>query len=213
MIAILLSAGLLVGCDEGPECAEDSPCPFGSVCVEGTCEARYCATSAQCEMQQYCADGVCTEGCADDGDCYPGETCDIELAECVPQGCSDTQRDCAYKEFCDTSSGECFQASGYYCQECGGDADCGGNDNTCYGGYCAPTCSTDEDCPAAFTCVPFVDLSGNIQYYGCYTYCWLFEDGDYSEIEAERSAAVAVPLDELLGIPECLPADAEEGRW
>lgn len=203
-----LSALLTLGCADGPECDAETPCPFGSVCVESVCETNTCVTSAQCDMEQYCAEGVCTEGCSDDGDCYPGDACDLEAAVCEAEGCSDTHTDCAFNEFCNEISGECFEASGYYCQECGGDADCGGNGNTCYGGYCAVSCESDNDCPSAYTCIPFVDLAGNIQYFGCYTYCWMFEDGDYSDIESQdaMSSGVqeALPVHLALELPECL---------
>ena len=198
MTAFLLFLGIF-GCGSEPECSEEVACALGSVCVEGACEVRYCSTSAQCEMEQYCSDGVCFEGCAENSDCYPGEACELETNSCGPAACTDTHEDCGYKEFCNTVTGECFDASGYYCAPCGGDADCGGSDNFCYGGWCVVDCETDAECPASYTCIPFVDLSGNILYYGCYTYCWLFEGDDY-----DLDVTAARPVDTLLELPECL---------
>jgi hypothetical protein len=204
-VILTLLLPLLTGCTEGPECSEEEACPFGSVCVEGVCETRSCATSAQCEMEQYCAEGVCNDGCAEDSDCYPGEGCDVEAASCEAIACSDQHRDCGYKEFCNTVTGDCFEASGYYCQPCAGDADCGGGDNFCYQDYCVVPCDTSEDCPSSFTCIPWVDNSYNIQYYGCYTYCWLFEDNDYSD--GLEDSAGARPLPEVMELPTCLQVD------
>ena len=161
------------------ECSEEDPCSFGYACVAGQCQERRCATSAQCAMEQYCANGACQDGCAGDEDCYPGSACDVESNTCVSAPCEDQHQDCAFKEFCNAATGECYEASGYYCRECNAEEDCGGGDNHCTSsGYCGVDCQDSDDCPAGFDCMPFVDYNGNIQYYQCYTYCWLYDEFD-----------------------------------
>jgi len=192
-LLMLIGALALSACKaEGPECSEQEACPFGSFCVEGVCETRSCSTSAQCPMELHCAEGACAEGCAADSDCYPGDACDPETATCALAACEDSHVDCGFKEFCNNISGECFEASGYYCGECSGDADCGGNGNLCYGGWCAVTCASEGDCPSGFTCIGFGDVSGNIYAYGCYAACWAFD--------AEEESRAADPL-----VPHVLP--------
>ena len=180
---VLLSAALalLAACSSGPDCSEEVACGFGSVCVEGACEERLCATSAQCAMEAYCNDGVCVEGCAEESDCYPGDTCDSETGACKSAGCTDTHEDCGFGEFCNTASDEpeCYDAGGYYCAECDDDDDCGGGGNHCTGyDYCGVACTSDDDCPSGYMCAGFVDANGNVQYYQCFTYCWLYDDYD-----------------------------------
>lgn len=159
-----------------PECSESVACDFGAICVDGQCLVQSCSTSAQCPMEHFCDRGGCTPGCADDVDCYPGDACNTALETCEQKECRDTRLDCGYKQWCNELTGDCYDASGYYCRECNGDADCGGNGNYCYNGYCGVTCATDTDCPSGFSCLAFVDNSGNVQFYQCYTYCWLYED-------------------------------------
>ena len=181
MLALLLLA--LTGCKEEPECSEEVACDFGEVCIEGTCVSTPCNTSAQCGMEEYCENRQCQSGCSEDGDCYPGDICDLETNSCVERGCRDTRLDCGFQEFCNSANGDCYEAGGYYCKECGNDDDCGGNGNLClyFGGsfrYCGVTCNTDDDCPAGFGCYPVGDRTGNIEATLCYTYCWLYEDAD-----------------------------------
>jgi Cys-rich repeat protein len=181
LVALLL---VLVGCGERAECSQDSPCPFGATCQEGQCVSARCANSAQCGMEQYCDVGACVAGCAEDADCYPGDACDVASATCVNKGCTNQHRDCAFKEFCNGASGECYEASGYYCKSCTDDGDCGAEGNHCYGGYCLVECTRDADCPAGFYCYGFVDNSGNPQYYQCYSVCEMYEG--YQSVRAER---------------------------
>lgn len=181
MIGLLI--GSLLGCTPEVECSEEVACGFGEVCIEGACQARSCATSAQCGMEQTCKNGACVEGCAEDGDCYPGDRCDSELGTCTAGLCSDSHIDCAFGEFCSGVTGECYDAAGYYCKSCVNDTDCGGNGNLCLdlgyasSNFCGVTCTVESDCPSGYTCLPVGDGSGNIVTYQCATYCWLY-DGD-----------------------------------
>ena len=200
----LVLALLLVGCDKTvAECSEEIACGFGETCVEGTCRGQSCATSAQCEMEQFCdGDGECRTGCEDDQDCYPGDVCSVTDKVCVTESCSDTRQDCAFEQFCDLYTGECYDAGGYYCAVCQDDGDCGGNGNIClgFGGtandYCGVTCTTENDCPNGYTCAGVSDVSGNIVAYQCITYCWLYEES--ARMTGPAAAALATPADESL---------------
>ena len=197
----MILALLLLGCDKTTaECSETIACGFGETCVEGQCRGQSCATSAQCGMEQYCGDdGECKNGCESDGDCYPGDICSALDQTCIAESCSDTREDCAFGEFCELYSGECYDAGGYYCKVCEDDNDCGGNGNLClgFGGsaydYCGVTCSSESDCPNGYTCAGISDASGNIVTYQCITYCWL-----YSEDARSMAPATSLPpLDKL----------------
>lgn len=167
----------LLGCpQEKTECSEEVACGFGSVCIEGVCEAQSCATSDQCGIEQYCSDSTCVEGCQLDSDCMFGDLCDTDLGTCAPGACTDTKLDCGFGEFC-SPAGECYEAGGYFCEPCGDDGDCGGGGNMCLnGGYCGVTCESDNDCPGGFDCLPVQDYNGNIVANQCFTYCWLYEE-------------------------------------
>lgn len=174
---ILYSLFLACSVSTKAECSEETACTgFGEECIEGTCVAASCATSDQCGIEQFCnKESICEAGCAADSDCMFGDLCDLQLATCVEAECTDTKLDCGFGEFC-SLAGDCYEAAGYYCQDCEDDGDCGGNGNICYGGYCGVTCEFDRDCPNGFDCLPFSDLSGNILFHQCWTACWLFED-------------------------------------
>ncbi|MDP6934339.1 MAG: hypothetical protein QGG40_15540 [Myxococcota bacterium] len=192
LYAVVLA--LLVGCGESPECSEEVSCGFGENCVEGVCTGATCATSAQCEMESHCASGSCVSGCQQDDDCYPGDACNAE-GTCVTASCRDSHLDCAFKEFCNTATGECYEASGYYCGSCLDDDDCGGNGNMClgfgfYGDFCGVTCETESDCPSSFTCVNVVDGNGNALGSQCITYCWLYMEGPPAP---QASSPVSLP--------------------
>ena len=195
---------LLMACTGGPECDEETACPFGSVCVEGSCEVQYCSTSDGCGMEQYCANGRCTEGCAAPDDCYPGDQCDAATATCITAAC-DEHSDCAFREFCNEVTGECFESGAYYCGECyeSGyvEGQCGSGETLCYGGYCVPSCQTQSDCPAGFECIEFYDASsGQTSYQGCLTDCDLY--GDYLD-ELKPGQPKRLPILEE-AYPTCL---------
>ncbi len=200
---------ILPGCGEKAECSESDPCPFGATCQEGQCVSARCANSAQCAMEQHCDQGLCVDGCGEDADCYPGEACDTDTHQCVNDPCTDAHQDCAFKEFCNGASGECYEAAGYYCRSCDEDEDCGGegSGNHCFNGTCLVDCTRDADCPAGFYCYGIVDNSGNPQYYGCYTICDLYEDA----AEARAARCQPEPPDSRLIPMHPLEQQAPEG--
>jgi hypothetical protein len=179
-----LVVAFAVGC--GPtdfECSESVPCPLGETCLNGTCQVEDCTSNLDCPMEYTCDGSACVRGCASDADCYPGDICNLEFAECEPLGCTDTHLDCGYKEFCNTLTGECYAAGGVYCKPCDprnviDDCNAGDDDGTnqCWNNYCTVDCSNGRECPSGFQCYPFSDNAGNIVTYQCLTYCWLYED-------------------------------------
>jgi hypothetical protein len=194
-----------LGCQNEPaECSEDIPCEgFGETCVKGACVAKSCSNSNQCGIEEYCDGGACAQGCAEDTDCYPDSVCNTESNACKKRGCRDSNLDCGFGEYCDTSSGTCYDASGYYCRECQDDADCGGNGNIClgfgaYGSYCGVTCESTLDCPSAYECLPVSDASGNIFTNQCVTYCWM-----YIQDEARSAGRAAAPERPTVVSDEC----------
>jgi len=153
-------------------------------------------------MEEHCQAGNCVAGCSEDADCYPGDRCDADFGVCEQAPCAEAHRDCAFKEFCNAASGECYEAAGYYCSACNDDDDCGGESsgNHCYGGYCLVECTRDADCPAGFYCYGFVDNAGNVQYYQCFTLCEYYES-----YESRPRRPAAAPPDERL-----LPLDPQQ---
>ncbi len=171
----MLQLLLLLACgSDAVECSAEISCGFGQTCDDGQCVATACATSDQCPMEHRCDDGTCVSGCAVDADCYPGDTCKADLASCRASGCRSTELDCSYREFCDTTTGECYDAGEQYCRPCDHDEECG-EGNECWNHHCGVDCTTSP-CPAGFVCLGFTDDFGNIVARQCLTYCWLYED-------------------------------------
>lgn len=178
MYTLILLLGLGCGRKDTAQCSEEQPCGFGEVCVEGTCQSSSCSTSAQCAMEQFCDDGTCVDGCEIDGDCYPGDYCDQESKSCDDAPCTDSHIDCDFKEYC-SSTGECVEASGYFCRDCELDSDCGGNGNVCMNwglerDFCGVSCDTEADCPSGFICIDWQDSNDEFLTRQCATYCWLY---------------------------------------
>ena len=184
---LFLGLGLATGCPTTFECDENTACGFGETCQGGVCVETRCASSAQCPMESYCLNGECLPGCAQDDDCYPGSSCDLDLRTCAEDACVDTEVDCGYREFCNTATGDCYDAGEQYCKFCDEDSECG-EGNYCYGHYCGVDCSDGQECPGGFECFPFTDDVGNIVAYQCWTYCWLYED-----VEPGAELSVAPP--------------------
>jgi len=175
-----LFALTLSGCtgkEEAVQCASNTDCDAGSVCVEGECKSPECLTSSDCNIGEHCsASFECTTGCTADTDCVAGESCSD--GTCAPYGCRDTHLDCNYGEFCDTTTGLCYPDESGICDSCDP-----GTDPNCYGttergpctssGDCPPdqecyvkeydessTCRSDADCDAGFVCGYLSDGSG-----------------------------------------------------
>ncbi|MCO4745744.1 MAG: hypothetical protein KC912_13205 [Proteobacteria bacterium] len=163
------------------ECDEELLCEgFGEVCIQGQCVLGSCSTNGDCPIEHTCVDRECAPGCDRDNDCYPGSSCDVELSECVANACEETSVDCGYREFCNTLTGDCYDAGDQYCRPCttaSADEDCG-EGNRCIGGFCGVDCAEGRACPGGFECYSFTDGGGNITDYQCWTYCWLYDDYD-----------------------------------
>jgi hypothetical protein len=219
--APVVLATFTLGCNQKVvgECDEETPCPGFSSCVDGECIVRKCSTSADCGMEAFCDNGECAVGCSANSDCYPGDACNSEGA-CVTAGCRETSVDCEFGQYCDPNSGDCYNASGLLCSQCGDNGDCGGDGNQCinfgsYGSYCGATCSYDSDCPAGYMCLGLRDEFGNIVTTQCITYCWLYIGQDAPEGPPSPSEAQALldqrPMVDLYdGVPldEC-PAEVQ----
>lgn len=157
----------------GSECTAERPCDWGQTCVDGFCVESACATSAQCPIETFCLDGACLPGCREESDCGPGRTCDLALQVCQDDLCRDTRTDCGFREYCDTTTGTCYDAGEQFCRPCEEDSQCG-DGNVCYADYCGVGCN-DRECPAGFDCLGLRDGQGRVTTYQCITYCWLYE--------------------------------------
>jgi len=193
---LLTAVLVLTACKAHPKpvCDEQTPCGIGQSCKLGQCVEERCANSSQCPMESYCYQGDCLPGCTEEDDCYPGSTCDVENQTCIAEQCTDTQVDCGFKQFCNTATGECYDAGGQYCKFCNEDAECG-DGNVCYAHYCGVDCSGGQECPEGFECIPFQDTSGNIVTYQCFTYCWLYEDYDPGSFATAPPPGISMTLD------------------
>lgn len=200
LLASVVPALWFSGCGRTVECDQNTPCPIGEQCVLGTCEVAECSTSLQCPIDTYCRNRTCIPGCESSYDCAPGYSCDLDIGECVEDGCQETAVDCGYKEFCNVATGECYDAGGTYCTPCRAateDQDCGAG-NECLNGYCMRDCSGGQECPSGFECYPFTDNAGQIVTYQCFTYCWLYEDYEPGAFAAPPPpAGTPIPLDAL----------------
>lgn len=178
VLASSLAAMWLSACNGNePECTEQLACPrVDQVCEAGVCVEKRCANSSQCPMESYCSVGDCLPGCVEEGDCYPGDTCNLETNVCEPEACADTHIDCGFREFCNVATGDCYDAGSQYCKSCDyQEGECGGG-NLCLNHYCGVDCSQGQACPSGFECYPFTDDFGNIAAFQCFTYCWLYDD-------------------------------------
>lgn len=215
---LLLPALLLVGCEKKVvgDCSEDQPCEGFATCVEGECILKKCSVNQDCGMEAHCADGECAEGCQVDTDCYPGDACGAE-GNCVTARCRETSVDCGFGEFCDVSTGDCYQGSGVYCSTCQDDADCGGNGNLCLnfganGRFCGTECQYETDCPSGFTCLGIRDEFGNIFTNQCATYCWLYTDDPAGPPPPNTSAdslGLMPEINQFDGVPSECPAEVQ----
>lgn len=181
----------------GQSCSDEEGCDFGESCVDGLCVEASCNSSQQCPMEHYCGTNrSCEAGCGDDDDCYPGDRC--SEGQCEPEGCTETAVDCGYRQFCNTGTGECYDAGNQYCKPCSDDSECG-EGNFCWADYCGVDCTYNE-CPSGFGCYP-VDSNGNLTSveignvftYQCLTYCWLYEDYEAGSFLVSEGGELAPP--------------------
>lgn len=204
-VGFFLLAGSLAACD-GPttfECDQDTPCGFGSQCVQGQCIEGRCSNSSQCPIEHTCTERECVPGCSLDSDCLPGDRCNTETATCEPEGCIDTEVDCHFGQFCNQGTGDCYDAADTYCKRCDTDSQCG-EGNLCFYGYCAVSCSGGRECPAGYSCEDVTDQFGNPLARVCITFCEQYSD--YEPGEWERESPVdpgsALTPDERVITPE-----------
>jgi hypothetical protein len=119
-------------------------------------------------------------GCDEDADCLPvastqGSLCERATRRCVPRPCTHTAL-CGFGQFCNRTSGQCFDAMGSYCQSCSRDSDCacgagatcppgpnvclelsdadgGSRGKFCFVGGCTPPDGGNETgCPQGYQC-------------------------------------------------------------
>jgi hypothetical protein len=183
--------GWLLACG-GPDieiqCDAETPCGWGESCIDGQCVAGICATSQQCPIEHYCTGtGECAVGCETANDCFPGDVCGVD-GVCETGSCTETQLDCDFREYCNTTTGECYDAGDQFCRPCTEDEECG-EGNYCFAKSCGVDCST-TGCPAGFDCTPFVNSNDEIIAYQCITYCWLY---DLESLSAPLPERVHVP--------------------
>jgi hypothetical protein len=163
-------------CGNNADCEEGQACTRDNVCVDASC-----LSSADCGIDQFCGFGfMCRDGCAEDGDCIAGETCNEAVHECEGYGCRDTHLDCDLGEYCDSSTGECYLSDEGHCascdredfQSCGLDGSCTAHDD-------GTECWGDGDCPGGQTCEGgelSEGIPGNCSLYLCEISCDPEED-------------------------------------
>jgi hypothetical protein len=199
-------AGLL--CHDNGRCAPACPgtsCPSGYSCVSG-----HCTLPGACSQNADCRDlpnppntcdvvhNRCVPGCNEDADCLPvattqGSLCDLVQHRCVPRPCTGTF-ECAFQQFCNVGSGQCFAAGGTYCQSCQQDADCacgagstcppgpnhclevqdadgGSRGKFCFLGGCNPDGGMETGCPQGYRCGSLPAQGGSFN--ACYRACWM----------------------------------------
>lgn len=157
MAALPLFVLGLGGCTPIPEaksCASAGECDPGQDCIDAVCTDVECRTAADCGIQEYCTSGgACAPGCDSDGDCFAGQTCDLEQHTCESYGCRDTQLDCNYNEFCDQTTGQCVASGMDNCGSCNPEsASCGGG-GACLASEEQGACNSfDYSCPSGQGC-------------------------------------------------------------
>mgnify|MGYP000847631655 CR=1 FL=1 len=157
----LILASLLAGCsssakdtEPGGACASAEDCPNDLQCIAEQCIDVQCTTSAECPFESYCdqQNYACVDGCREDGDCLSGDVCDAVSNTCVGSSCRDTELDCAYGQYCNTDTGECYDDTREHCKSC----DVTATNNQCGSGECffyqGDTCNNSGDCDDGYTC-------------------------------------------------------------
>ena len=98
-------------------CNNSSECSDGLLCYENHCLEAQCFSSSDCLLEEFCNEAYqCISGCVQDSDCLAGDIC--EENTCVEYGCRDTELDCSIAEYCDETTGECYQDSFDHCDVC-----------------------------------------------------------------------------------------------
>lgn len=165
LLAALLTLATACGNDDrGDDCVEDSDCPAGQQCVDGSCDVvsiTTCEEDDDCPEGVPCINGTCVsgngdadgDGVADAEDNCPGvsnaDQAD-EDGDGVGDACETVERpeDCVSSDECDRVTHVCDEGT---CAptSCRDDGDCP-DDALCVGTLCryAPVCEGDGDCVA-----------------------------------------------------------------
>lgn len=162
------------GCIRSSECAEGTFCDVVSgVCLSGSGGELHaaCGIASHCPYGTICVAGTCEVGCFEDGDCLLGQLC--IGGECASgDGLCATDEFCEYRERC--IDGSCKRdRRGPYCRGCSvpsaADPDpCDDARNFCLynseetGGFdhwCGVDCSLGQPCPNGYECDGVVILT------------------------------------------------------
>ncbi|TNE46812.1 MAG: trypsin-like serine protease [Deltaproteobacteria bacterium] len=142
------------GGGNSPQCTNDTDCPVGQVCQNGTCvnpQQPQCTNDTDCPSGQVCRNGKCETPappqCTRDSDCPSGQVCrnnKCEQGPPPPQCTKDS--DCPSGQVC--RNNKCEQAP-----QCTKDSDCPSGQG-CVQGSCIPQrqCNQDSDCPTGQAC-------------------------------------------------------------
>lgn len=138
----------------GGACGLASHCPYGTICVTGSCAAG-CYDDGDCPLGQICFEGQCATGddvCSNDDFCEYGELCkDLSCTEdrrgpyC--RGC--TQRTAQNPVPCDHPRNFCLVNS----------LEAGGHQT-----ICGVDCSLGQACPNGYGCTGVVILTQDVCY-------------------------------------------------
>ncbi len=155
-------------CNDNSDCLTFPTETGFAACTEitaegGECAPVQCLANEHCDIGNYCNDNFnCVPGCSTDLDCRAGESCDLDTRACFEYGCRSSRLDCNVLEECNVSSGQCQLPSTQHCKECDvgifggitcpGNGECFAFDQAQQDLYCLFPCTTQEQCPAGFTC-------------------------------------------------------------
>ena len=118
-IALILGLACLQTPQEQGPCGSSADCADGEACNQGECVDAACLSSADCDIDQFCNPSYeCEEGCIEDSDCIAGESCNADTRECQVDGCRDTNLDCELGQYCDQTTGECYDSDERHCTTC-----------------------------------------------------------------------------------------------
>ncbi len=150
-----------------PGCESDTAgCAPGLFCKPGSATCVECAKDSQCGPGHVCVADHCMPGCSSENPvCPTGQVCDVAMKSCV--GCL-SSADCksADRSVCDGASHTCVGCTkdaecpgtapacdlkSKTCVQCGNDAQCAPG-TVCTQGQCTPGCTATHACAGGLTC-------------------------------------------------------------